>query len=41
MSDLALVITELLVIYCIFRQNSSNYHLRDREQEIEHLAQDI
>ena len=36
-----LVIIVLLVIYWIFRPNSGNYHLRDKEQEIEDLAQDI
>ena len=41
MSEIALVITMLLVIYWIFRPNSGNYHLRDKEQEIEDLAQDI
>ena len=41
MSGIALVITMLLVIYWIFRPNSGNYHLRDKEQEIEDLAQDI
>ena len=41
MSETALVITILLVIYWIFRPNSGNYHLRDKEQEIEDLAQDI
>lgn len=41
MNETALVITVLLVIYWIFRPNSGNYHLRDREQEIEDLAQDI
>lgn len=41
MSEIALVITILLVIYWIFRPNSGNYHLRDKEQEIEDLAQDI
>lgn len=41
MSEMALVITVLLVIYWIFRPNSGNYHLRDKEQEIEDLAQDI
>lgn len=41
MSEMALVITILLVIYWIFRPNSGNYHLRDKEQEIEDLAQDI
>lgn len=41
MSEIALVITVLLVIYWIFRPNSGNYHLRDKEQEIEDLAQDI
>ena len=35
MSEIALVITILLVIYWIFRPNSGNYHLRDKEQEIE------
>lgn len=41
MSDIALVITILLVIYWIFKPYSGNYHLRDKEQEIEDLAQDI
>lgn len=41
MSEIVLVITVLLVIYWIFRPKSGNYHLRDREQEIEDLAQDI
>lgn len=41
MSEIALVIIVLLVIYWIFRPNSGNYHLRDKEQEIEDLAQDI
>lgn len=41
MSEIALVITILLVIYWIFRPNSGNYYLRDKEQEIEDLAQDI
>ena len=37
MSEIALVIIVLLVIYWIFRPNSGNYHLRDKEQEIEDL----
>jgi len=41
MSEIALVITILLVIYWIFKPNSGNCHLRDKEQEIEDLAQDI
>ena len=41
MSEIAVVIIVLLVIYWIFRPNSGNYHLRDKEQEIEDLAQDI
>ena len=41
MSEIALVITVLLIIYWIFRPNSGNYHLRYKEQEIEDLAQDI
>jgi hypothetical protein len=41
MSETALVITVLLVIYWIFKPNSGNYHLREKEQEIEDLAQDI
>ena len=41
MSEIALVITVLLVIYWIFRPNSGNCHLRDKEQEIKDLAQDI
>ena len=41
MSEIALVIIVLLVIYWIFRPNSGNYYLRDKEQEIEDLAQDI
>ena len=41
MSEIALVITILLVIYWIFKPNSGNYHLRDKEQEIEDLTQDI
>lgn len=41
MNEIALVITVLLVIYWIFRPNSGNCHLRDKEQEIEDLAQDI
>lgn len=41
MSEIVLVITVLLVIYWIFRPNSGNYHLRDKEQEIEDLAQNI
>lgn len=41
MSEIALIITVLLVIYWIFKPNSGNYHLRDKEQEIEDLAQDI
>lgn len=31
MSEIALVIIVLLVIYWIFRPNSGNYHLRDKE----------
>lgn len=41
MSEIALVITILSVIYWIFKPNSGNCHLRDKEQEIEDLAQDI
>ena len=41
MSETALVITVLLVIYWIFRPYSDNYHLRDEEREIEDLAQEI
>lgn len=41
MSEIALVITVLLVIYWIFRPNSGNCHLQDKEQEIKDLAQDI
>lgn len=37
MSEIALVIIVLLVIYWIFRPNSGNYHLRDKEQEIERI----
>lgn len=41
MSETALVIIVLLVIYWLFRPNSGNYHLAEKEQEIEDMAHDI
>lgn len=35
------IIIVLLTIFWVFKPNSGNYHLRDKEQEIEDLAQDI
>ena len=41
MSETALIIIVLLVIYWLFRPNSGNYHLAEKEQEIEDMAHDI
>ena len=41
MSETALIIIVLLVIYWLFRPNSWNYHLAEKEQEIEDMAHDI
>lgn len=39
MSEMAYVI--IIILIWVFRHYSGNYHLREKEQEIENLAQDM
>ena len=41
MSDLAIIIAVVIFVIWIFRPNSGNKHLQEREQEIEDLAREI
>lgn len=41
MDDLTTIIVILIFLFWVFRPNSGNNHLQQREQEIEELARDI